>query len=309
MAHAALFDASASRSAITQLVTGPVYAGLSFRFGVRCADPDLAAYLEAVLSPLRDTGEAEHWYSIATAPKRIEVRLDGVRVARAREPGNAAAWLLWHVNRAVVDASSEHVLLHSAGVSRDGLGVVLPGAPGSGKTTLCAALVQRGYGYLSDEVVAVADDDAMLFSFPKSFALEEGSIEALWGPGGPHGSGGVADHLPGAEKRHVTPDRVRAGAVSGGCRARLVVAPRYRAGCRTALSRLGTADALTVLVANGVNMQRHGGAGIRRLAALAKRSACFTLEFSDLEEACRLVTTETDRQWEGDTCSPKEAVG
>jgi hypothetical protein len=52
-----------------------------------------------------------------------------------------------------------------------------------------------------------------------------------------------------------------------------------------------------VLVTNTVNLECHGSAGLRRLAMLAERGACYRLEFSDLDEACRLVMAEAARCW------------
>jgi len=305
MAFATLVDEVPGRSGIREMPVGPVYAGLSFRFGVRCAHAELARHLEAVLAPLRSVGTADHWYSVdITSQGRIEVRVDGVRVAGARDAGNAAAWLLWHVNRAVIDASPEYLQLHAASVSMGGRALVFPGSPGSGKTTLAAALVQRGLGYLTDELVALADDDLTIVPFPKSLAFDEGSIAALWGPAGPPGHAEVVGpELPGTEKVHVVPACIRAEANAGACPARMVVAPRYLRGASTRLARLDAADALMTLVTNTVNLECHGSAGLRRLAVLAERGSCYRLEFSDLDEACRLVMAEAA------TCWAEEAAG
>jgi hypothetical protein len=43
--------------------------------------------------------------------------------------------------------------LHAAAVARDGLGYLLPGASGSGKTSLCLTLVREGFHYLSDDFI------------------------------------------------------------------------------------------------------------------------------------------------------------
>jgi hypothetical protein len=51
--------------------------------------------------------------------------------------------------------------LHAAAVARDGIGYLLPGASGSGKTSLCLTLVREGFHYLTDDFIlmtAGADD-------------------------------------------------------------------------------------------------------------------------------------------------------
>jgi HprK-related kinase B len=52
-----------------------------------------------------------------------------------------------------------HVLLHAAGVSRDGRAVVLAGPPGAGKSSAALHLVDAGFRFVSnDRVLARADD-------------------------------------------------------------------------------------------------------------------------------------------------------
>jgi hypothetical protein len=41
--------------------------------------------------------------------------------------------------------------LHAGAVVRDGVGYLLPGASGSGKTSVCLALTRAGFGYLTDD--------------------------------------------------------------------------------------------------------------------------------------------------------------
>jgi hypothetical protein len=292
-----LVDAPGARPHHRQGDTRPAgYGALSFRFGVHCPDPTLRRQLEAVLWPLRRAEPPAHWYSMTGDPGRIEVRLDGVRVARSRDATNAAAWLLWHVNIASVEASPRYLALHAAGVVASGRGIVLPGPSGSGKTTLAAALVRRGMGYLSDEVVALEDirHQVSLLSYPKALALDPASIAALWGPDAAVASDGIAV-FEGEAKAHVVPDRIREGAVARSCPARMVVVPRFVPGARTQLVALDGADALVELATNAINLDRHGGAGLRRLAGLAERGACYRLDFSDLDDACRAVEAEVER--------------
>jgi hypothetical protein len=272
-----------------------------FRFGVRTSDSRLDRYLEAVLSPLVVAGPAAHWYSVtATGVGEFEIRLDGVRVVGAPDARWAAAWLLWHVNRAVVEASPQHLLLHAGCVVAGGSGIVLPGAPGSGKSTVTAALVRHGMGYLSDELAALAGDATTVLPYPKALALEPPSIAALhggdesfialWSAPEPGGSPWSA-----IGKSHVVPDRIRPGASAGPSPARLVVVPHYRPRGDAALHPLTASEGLIELVTNTVNLERHGGRGVSLLADLAERCACYRLEYSDVEEACSIVGREVDR--------------
>jgi hypothetical protein len=61
------------------------------------------------------------------------------------------------VSLALLEIASHRGLfgLHAAAVSRDGVGYLLAGASGSGKTSLCLTLVRDGFRYLSDDFVLV----------------------------------------------------------------------------------------------------------------------------------------------------------
>ncbi len=61
-----------------------------------------------------------------------------------------------------------HWLFHGAALaSPEGRGVILAGAAGLGKTTLTLALLDRGFGFLSDDVAAVGRSDGRLYPFPR----------------------------------------------------------------------------------------------------------------------------------------------
>jgi hypothetical protein len=271
--------------------SSPAFEGLSFRFAVRASDPVLGRYLEAVLAPLRSRKAASHHYSLVTARGgSVEVFLDDTMIARAGDRAEAAAWVLWHLNRAVVDASGEHILLHAGAVRAGDAGIIVPAPMSSGKTTLVAGLVQRGLGYMTDEVVALTADGSTLLPFPKALSVERGSLAVLFGSGG---RPGPAPDL-GGDQFHVVPDDLRPGSAAGPCAPAMVIAPRYRPGRPSTLVPMDGAEAVLELSTNAVNLDRHGGRGLRVLAAVAERCACYRLEVSDLDDACRLVAGALD---------------
>ena len=60
--------------------------------------------------------------------------------------------LEWSMNWCIATHAHHFLLLHSAVIEREGCAVILPAPPGSGKSTLCAGLVNRGWRLLSDEL-------------------------------------------------------------------------------------------------------------------------------------------------------------
>ena len=63
----------------------------------------------------------------------------------------AYAFMEWGMNWCVSLHANEYLKLHAAAVARDGSVIIMPGVPGAGKSTLCAALGLTGWRILSDE--------------------------------------------------------------------------------------------------------------------------------------------------------------
>jgi hypothetical protein len=178
----------------------------------------------------------------------------------------------------VVRASGEYVLFHAAGVEANGVAVLLPGRSGSGKTTLAGALVHSGLAYLSDEVIALHKSRFEVLPYPRALVLKE------------HGFNPLFNLLPSScPARFVAPCAIRPGAIGRPCPPRVVVFPRYSPGTPTSIKRVRPDSAFVQLVSNTVNMSREGAEGVRAVAQVASRCACFELVMSDLDVACERV--------------------
>ena len=80
------------------------------------------------------------------------------------------------VNSFVLPEIKDMLIFHSAAVSVDGRGVIIPGSEASGKTTLTAALLERGFTYFSDEYAGFEYGELSLLPFPKSLFMREKSL-------------------------------------------------------------------------------------------------------------------------------------
>ena len=90
-------------------------------------------------------------------------------------PMNVVRMLL----RAALDAEFSLVHIHAGAVKRDDRTAVIAGIPGSGKSTAIVALVEAGFGYITDERLTVSADGHAVAGFPKPISLIGGSMRAL----------------------------------------------------------------------------------------------------------------------------------
>lgn len=258
---------------------------LGHDFAVRSDDPTLTQWLDGVLAPLATPGAAAVFYDLRrVGSDRWTLRCDDEVVCAATDAAHALAMLLWHVNQRAVASAGDLVLLHAAGVVADGIGVVLPAAAESGKSTLAAALVRAGFDYLSDEVVALEPGTLAVRPYPKALSLDVGSQGVL---------ADLAPHVPAALRGRVPAqwqvpaDHIRAGSVAAdGVVPRLLVFPRYVAGAATTLTPVSRADALLAAAASTFRYGEAGARDVEVLGALVRACACFDLVVDDLDAAC-----------------------
>jgi hypothetical protein len=269
----------------------PAYRALDLTFSLRMAGDDLADYVEMILAPLETDEPAAHVYSVvddgARFKSRYAVYFDGRHIVRTPSEPLALTYLLWHVNRAVVAESDRYLLVHAAAAAANGAAILLPAAMNSGKSTLVAGLVRRGFGYLTDEAAAIDPATTLVDPYPKAISIEIGSWDAL------------SELRPALAARfdrfsdelwRVVPDAVRPGSIANRCPARLVVSPRFQPAAKTRLERISRAEGVLLLAEHSFNFASHGGAGLDTLAAVVRRCDCYRITFGSLDEACDEIT-------------------
>jgi hypothetical protein len=268
--------------------------GLSYRFALWCDDASLGAHADLILAGLRepDAGAPiDHWYSLTTTAGGVgtfDVRRDDELLAQDQRRGDALGWVVWDVNRSAAAASGQHLLFHAGALEVDGIGVLLPGTSGSGKSTLTAGLTRSGFGYLTDELVALDLTTGDLLPYAKPITLKAGSFSVVPELDPARG------RPPGADPWGGTEWQVAVGGTTGrrvgrACPPRLVVVPRYDAATPTGLTPLSDTEAFLSLALHAVNLLPHGAGGSAALAGVVAQSSCYALTMSDLNEACALV--------------------
>jgi hypothetical protein len=215
--------------------------------------------------------------------------LDG-RPPFAPAPRSWALPLLeWGLNWCVSRHAHQFVIVHAAALERDGRALLLPGRPGSGKSTLCAALVHRGWRLLSDELTLVRPADGEVQPLARPITLKGASIDVIRGfaPGAPIGpltldtrKGTVAHVRPPAESVRRAGERARPA---------WIVFPAYRRGDPAELRPLSPARALMRLGASCFNHSTLGTEGFDALAALAERCGAHELGYADLRDAIAAI--------------------
>ena len=268
------------------------YEALGHRFSFRTTDPCLGRYLESLFrhfSPSTPVdGAVQYSLAVEKHPGQVPFALyrDEEPIAMYRRGADLLARLLWHINQAVIQETTDHLLIHASAAAWDGKTLVFPAPMESGKTTLVAGLVRAGFGYVTDEAVAIDPSSLMVTAFPRALSIDPGSWDVL------------SDLRPKLDPEiepyqgdqwQVPPDSIRSGAVVLRSNPRFVIMPRYGEGIETKLEPMPRSEAVRVMGDNAFNFQSLGAHGLRVLAEVARRSSCYRLDIGHLDEACELV--------------------
>jgi hypothetical protein len=201
-------------------------------------------------------------------------------------PANQVFPLLeWGMNWCVTSTAHHWVMCHSAVLAKDDLAVILPAPPGSGKSTLCAALMLSGWRLLSDEMALIDPETLALNPFVRPVSLKNASVDlisikydqALLTPKVHDTIKGTVAHL------QPTLDSVLAGEKPA--QPRWLIFPKYQAGTALSLLPMPKSEAMVELARNTFNMAALGPKAFTTLNAVVEQCDCFRLEYSDLDEA------------------------
>jgi HprK-related kinase A len=200
----------------------------------------------------------------------------------------------WGFNWCIYEHAHEFLIIHASVVERDGRALIMPAPPGSGKSTLCAALAYRGWRLLSDEFALIRKTDGRVVPLPRPIGLKERSIELIHALAPLAEFGPVFTDTRKGNVAHLRPPTSAVDRASETAVAAWFVFPRYAMGAPAALQTLGKAAAFVKASRNCFNYDLLGEAGYDVLSRLVEQCACFDLQFAELDQALELLATLVD---------------
>ena len=210
---------------------------------------------------------------------------DGQPVFEPLPEAHAYPLLEWAMNWCISAHAHQYLIIHAAVIERGGRAAVLPAPPGSGKSTLCAGLVHRGWRLLSDELALVSMADGRIWPLCRPVSLKNASINV------------IRRFEPAALFNRITHDTTKGSvthmqvppahldAMNTPAQLRWVVFPKYVAGAPATMAARSRAESVVDLARNSFNFGVLGASGFDGLCDLVEGSRCFDFSYSQLDDA------------------------
>ena len=217
--------------------------------------------------------------------------IDGVMPFDPFPLGNALPLYEWGVNWCFAQRANHRVLLHAGVLARDGRGVILAAPPGSGKSTLSAALMLRGFRLLSDEFGVLEPGAGLVHAMLKPVALKNASIAVIRDFSA---AARIGRTYPGTRKgdvAHLAPTDACFDALHEAVRPALVVFPRFLVGRKLTCTVLSPEDAFARLAFNSFNYPLLGRVAFDAVADVIESCVAVELVYDDLDAAIAQIST------------------
>lgn len=200
----------------------------------------------------------------------------------------ASAMFEWGLNWCIANHTNQYLIIHAAVVENNCQAFILPGAPGSGKSTLCAALVCSGWRLLSDEMTLLSVADGHVYPVTRPISLKNHSIEVIRNISPHVVMGQVINDTAKGAVGHVRPpdESIDLGEIPA--KPAKLIFPKYVEGSKTDLTPLSKSRALLKVAENCFNYNILGVQGFNSLSDLIDASDCYDFKYSCLDEAVTL---------------------
>jgi hypothetical protein len=233
---------------------------------------------------LKNTGGLRRWVK-----PQVHFLLDEYAPFKPLPYIHAFAMFEWGLNWCIATSAHRYLIIHAAVLEKAGRGIIMPGVPGSGKSTLCAAMALRGWRLLSDEMVLLDPATRAITPVPRPVSLKNESIGIIRGFSATAEIGPAAKDTAKGTVAHLKPSKTSIRLAGATSRPHAIVFPKYQAGSRTRLAEKAKNSALLEIQENAFNTHILGKVGFESATSLINSCPVFSLEYSRLEEVLPIM--------------------
>ncbi|MCX4025343.1 HprK-related kinase A [Endozoicomonas sp. SM1973] len=228
---------------------------------------------------------------------QVEFKADGNPGMAPFPLDHALPMLEWGSNWCIATHAHRYLMLHAAVVERNGHAILFPAWPGSGKSTLCAALSLSGWRMLSDEFGLLEPESGLLQPLPKLIPLKNTSIEVMKRFSPEAVIGPLFEKTRKGMVAHFRPPAASIEQAQEKARPRWIIFPRYKAGANNVLVPVEKSQALLRLANNAFNYKLLATTGFQAARQLVDQCHCYELNFDSLRAIIPLLLSLYEQEF------------
>jgi HprK-related kinase A len=199
--------------------------------------------------------------------------------------------LEWGLNWCVSSNAHQYLIIHAAVVAKNGHCIIFPAPPGSGKSTLCAGMISKGWQLLSDELALISTKTGEVAPFPRPISLKNQSIPVMQEFAPDIFINRASLDTAKGTVAHMKVPEMSIRLAHQNAVPRLVVFPRYEAGAETVFTSYDKATAFMQLAENAFNYSLLGDKGFAVTAGVIDQIDSYSLVYSDLQDVINQFET------------------
>lgn len=215
---------------------------------------------------------------------QVLFRLEGLQVFEPFPEDTAFPLFEWGLNWCVGHRAHQFLMLHAATLERGGAGILLPALPGSGKSTLCAAMALSGWRYMSDEFGLFDFEQRKLIALPRPAALKNESLRVIREFAKDSFIGRLYPKTRKGTVGHLRPPDAAIKDMAIPAKPGFVIFPRYLPGAPVTLKSVHKSQAFLRLAQNSFNYELTGADGFLAVNEIIRAVECVEVSYSKLDE-------------------------
>lgn len=275
-----------------------------FNVSIRSQLPQLAAALHTSYGhfPINDDAAYVDFEVQLKSPnllrryfrRQVSLSCDGRIPFKPLPVAQAYPMLEWGLNWIISSHAHTFLVIHAAVVERNGRALILAADPGSGKSTLCAALVHQGWRLLSDELALVERATGAVWPIARPISLKNASIDIVRSFGGDVQISPVCVDTAKGAIAHMTPPAASVAALGVPAVPALVVFPKYVPDESMSSEPMGSAHAFLEIARHAFNLSVLAGDGFDAIARLLEQVRVHRISYASFDQ----VIPEIERLWQ-----------
>ncbi|MEK6590280.1 MAG: hypothetical protein AABZ11_06330 [Nitrospinota bacterium] len=204
-------------------------------------------------------------------------------IYKTRDPFEFISFVEWSIIDTALEKMEGFYQVHGGAVVKDNRGIILPAAPGSGKTMLTVGLSMNGFQCLSDDIVLIETQSLKINPFPRNIFITEEKKDIFEKYG---------YHLPLRKSEwkdmggwdFIFNFKPEFSPVD------FIIFPQYNPAAKTELKGFSKGAAIFEIIRESFNFHKFRDRGIDLIQSLVERAECFQLTVNNLNEAIDTIS-------------------